>query len=101
MNRCDFFVFPSLYEGFGFPILEAMACGAPVITTRRGAIVEVAGEAVRYCDVDAKSIAEAILALAGDRAESRRLGEAGRERAAQFNWDSSIARHEQLFRAVV
>jgi glycosyltransferase involved in cell wall biosynthesis len=82
------FVFPSLAEGFGLPVLEAMLRGAPVACSRAGSLPEVAGDAARYFDpLDTGSIAAAISELLGDRALAARLVEAGRARAAGFTWD--------------
>lgn len=87
------FVYPSLGEGFGLPVIEAMASGACVITTRRLALPEVGGDAVLYTDVDAESIAEAIVtALSGD-GENAPLREAAIERARQFTWSASARVH--------
>jgi glycosyltransferase involved in cell wall biosynthesis len=83
-------VYPSLYEGFGIPILEAMACGTPVVTSAGGATEEVAGGAAVLVDpYDAASIAHGI-----EQAESRReeLRTAGFARVAEFSWDDVAAR---------
>lgn len=87
-RRAAAVVVPSLYEGFGFPVLEAMAAGAPVVTSRRSSLSEVGGEAVLYVDdpADTGSLARA---LAGAIAEPLRgrLIEAGRRRASEFTWE--------------
>jgi glycosyltransferase involved in cell wall biosynthesis len=81
------FVFPSLHEGFGLPILEAMARGVPVACSGRGAMLEVAGDAAILFDPeDSGQIASAIESLLSDPAEAARLAEAGRARAAKFSW---------------
>ena len=87
-------VYPSLYEGFGYPPLEAMAQGCPVITTRVSSMPEICGEAVRYVGADdAAELAAAILEI--DRSEQLRqeLSRLGRERAAQFTWEASAKKY--------
>ena len=85
--------YPSLGEGFGLPVLEAMACGATVLTTRRLALPEVGGDAVAYTEPDAASIASALKQLLDDPAERQRLGEAAIKRAAGFTWDACAEAH--------
>jgi glycosyltransferase involved in cell wall biosynthesis len=87
------FVFPSLYEGFGMPNLEAMACGCPVVTTRVFAIPEIVGDAAMIVDDprDAAALAEKMLEVLGDRDLRKRLVEAGIARARDFSWDESAA----------
>jgi glycosyltransferase involved in cell wall biosynthesis len=80
-------VYPSLLEGFGLPILEAMACGTPVITSNCSAMAETAGGAAHLVDPnDSDSVAAAIVELAGDPDRRATLRRAGLERAAQFSW---------------
>jgi glycosyltransferase involved in cell wall biosynthesis len=83
-------VYPSLEEGFGFPVLEAMAQGAPVVTSSGTATEEVAGDAALLVDpLDTKAIADAMGRLLNDHDLARRLGEAGRARAATYTWERS------------
>ena len=87
-RRAAVFAFPSLGEGFGLPVLEAMAAGTAVLTSNRSSLPEVGGDAVRYADpLDTASIRAGLAALLGDPAERARLGAAGRERAAGFSWE--------------
>jgi glycosyltransferase involved in cell wall biosynthesis len=91
-------VFPSLYEGFGQPPLEAMASGLPVAVSRAGALPEVCGDAAVYFEpTSVPEIAEAILAVL-DRPDG--LVERGLKRAARFTWDATARRHDEVYRAL-
>ena len=82
------FLFPSLYEGFGLPALEAMACGTPVVTSDRGAMAEVAGQAARLVDpTRPEEIGQAIVSLTEDQDTIEALRQAGLQRAAEFSWE--------------
>jgi glycosyltransferase involved in cell wall biosynthesis len=86
-RAADAFVFPSLSEGFGLPVLEAMARGVPVATSGRTSLAEVAGDAALLFDAeDETSIAAAVERLLSDRELAARLAAAGPERAARFTW---------------
>ena len=86
-------VFPSLYEGFGIPLIEAMASGCPVVTTNWGAMKEVTGSAAIQVDPRRPDeIASAVLKIAEDSEYRERLRAAGRERVEKFRW-SATARH--------
>ena len=84
---------PSRGEGFGLPVLEAMACGAPVLTTYRTSLPEVGGDAVAYTEPDADSIAVALRALLDDPERRAALGAAGYARAQDFTWAASATAH--------
>ena len=99
---CDLFVYPSLYEGFGLPILEAMAAGTPVLCSRLTSVPEVAGNAALYIDqFSLDEFAERLLALATDGDLRRRLIEAGRQRAQKFRWEETARRTAEVYAAVV
>ena len=92
---CDAFVFPSLYEGFGLPPLEAMACGAPVVCSNVSSLPEVVGDAALLVSPrDIGGIANAVECVITDRALCDELRERGLARAAQFSWER--AAHETL-----
>jgi glycosyltransferase involved in cell wall biosynthesis/SAM-dependent methyltransferase len=100
-SGADLFVFPSRYEGFGLPVLEAMACGTPVIVSNRGALPEVAGEAGCYVDPDDEAaLAAAMCRIFGEPEVRARMAAAGLERAACFSWARSAADLLALFREV-
>jgi glycosyltransferase involved in cell wall biosynthesis len=84
------FVFPSLYEGFGLPVLEAMQRGVPVACSGHSALAEVAGDAASLFDAeDPEAIADAVRAILADRALAGRLRAKGRARAARFTWQAT------------
>jgi glycosyltransferase involved in cell wall biosynthesis len=86
-RRAAVFAFPSLGEGFGLPVLEAMAAGTAVLTSNRSSLPEVGGDAARYVDpLDVDDIRAGLAALLSDPAERARLAARGRARAAGFSW---------------
>ena len=89
-NRCKLFIFPSLYEGFGLPILEAMACGAPVIASNRSSIPEVIGRSDAMFDASSEqSIIEALYKGLSDDSFREELSLYGLERVKKFTWEKS------------
>ena len=97
--RC--LLFPSIYEGFGLPILEAMSCGCPVITSRAGACAEVAGAAALLVDpLDTRAIADALARLQEDDTLALDLSRRGLQRAGDFSWDACARAHVTIFRDV-
>jgi glycosyltransferase involved in cell wall biosynthesis len=95
------FVFPSLYEGFGLPPLEAMASGTPVVTSNVSSLPEVAGDAAVLVDpYDVDSIAEGLRRVLSDPALAAELGRKGQERAREFSWERSVARTRQLYQEI-
>ncbi len=89
--------YPSHGEGFGLPVLEAMACGAPVLTTDRLSLPEVGGDAVAYTEPDPDAIATHLNALLDDPDRRARLGEAGHQRSLEFTWAASAEAHMAAF----
>jgi len=101
-GRARIFAFPSLDEGFGMPVLDAMARGVPVATSRRSAIPEVAGDAALLVDPeDVEELAAALNRLAGDEALRQDLARRGRERAAEFTWESAVERTWNVYAELV
>ena len=96
------FVFPSLYEGFGLPPLEAMACGVPVIASNRASLPEIMGGAGQTIEPDDPgSTAEQIQCLLDDPATRAAMGQRGVERAAGFTWDACAAVTRRVYDAAV
>lgn len=100
-SQSEIAVVPSVYEGFGFPAGEAMACGVPVISSDGGALPEVVGDAgIVVPSRDAGALAEAIDGLAGNSREIKRLGEQGIERVKKcFQWATAVERMVEVYRS--
>jgi len=104
-SAASVFVFPSLYEGFGLPILEAFACGVPVITSNTSSMPEVAGDAAVLVDpLDAAALGAAMERILTDEAAQMDLRARGLERAALFSWErcarETIAVYEKVYKGV-
>jgi glycosyltransferase involved in cell wall biosynthesis len=95
------FVYPSLYEGFGFPVAQAMACGVPVITSNESSLKEIAGDAAVLVDPrSASELRGAIERLLGSAALRQSLGAEGRRRAASYTWRECALRTLRFFERV-
>jgi glycosyltransferase involved in cell wall biosynthesis len=93
------FVYPSVYEGFGLPVLEAMQCGAPVVTSNTSSLPEVVGEAGIMVDpADADALCAAMYELYSDPCLREDLAHRSMERAGQFSWDKCVQETLQAYR---
>ncbi len=101
-NGADLLAFPSLYEGFGLPVIEAMACGTAVLTSRRGSLAEIAGEAAHFVEpTEVDSIQDGLRWLVSDHDYRRSLQTAGRAHATQFAWEKAAVETRQVYERVV
>lgn len=101
-SNADIFVYPSFYEGFGLPVLEAMACGAPVITSNVSSLPEVAGDAAVQVDPSrADDLAEAIRTLLESPDKCASLRQVGLERAQRFTWDKCAQETLDVYKRVL
>jgi glycosyltransferase involved in cell wall biosynthesis len=101
-RSADGLAYPSLYEGFGLPVLEAMANGLPVLTSDRSSLPEVAGDAAVLVDpLDRGALAKGLVRLVSDSALRRRLADAGPRRAARFTWPATAAGTWAAYRKVL
>ncbi len=98
-NLADVYVTASLYEGFGLPVLEAMACGTPVVCAKAGSLPEIAGNAalqVSPCNVE--TLAEAVVSVLESDEQRLRLHRSGQEQAARFTWATTIQKTAAVYR---
>ena len=97
-SNASLFIYPSVYEGFGIPPLEAMACGAPVIASNASTLPEVCADAAYYVDpLDTKAIKEGILEVLRDEELQKTLIANGLVRAKEFSWEKSALQHQAIF----
>jgi glycosyltransferase involved in cell wall biosynthesis len=101
-NKSEFFVFPSLYEGFGFPPLEAMACGCPVIVSYISSLPETVGDAGLFVDpYKLEDIANKMVLMASNQELRDELREKGFERVKNFSWSKAAKEHVDVFKEVL
>ena len=101
INQCEVFLYPSLRESFGIPILEGMACGAPVITSNTSSMPEIAGDAALLVDPDnPQEIKNAIQKVIHDDKFSQELKEKGFKQASKFSWENMARQYLYLYKEV-
>jgi glycosyltransferase involved in cell wall biosynthesis len=101
-NGCELFVFPSLYEGFGMPPLEAMACGAPVVCSATSSLPEVVGDAARLVSpLDTRALAAAMREVLSNPSLRKEMRKKGLERSRAFSWERNAAETMDVYRKVV
>jgi glycosyltransferase involved in cell wall biosynthesis len=100
-RQAEALAYPSLYEGFGLPGVQAMACGTPVVASSCGALSEVLGDAARFVDpLDVGAIAEGLLEVGGDASLRERLSNAGIERSSRYNWQETARKTINVYEAI-
>jgi glycosyltransferase involved in cell wall biosynthesis len=100
-SAADVFVYPSLHEGFGLPILEAFACGTVVVTSNCSSLPEVGGNAALYVDpYDSYALADTIFQAISDQHARREYTQRGLERVAQFSWEKTAQKTVELYRSL-
>ena len=100
-NAADLFVYPSIFEGFGLPVLEALACGTPVITSNTSSLAELAGEAAVLIDpLSIQELTDAMIRVLRDEKLRLLLAEKGLRRASQFTWEKTSRQTLEIFEKV-
>lgn len=100
MQNCSLFAFPSYYEGFGFPVLEAMAAGAVVTCSQRGSLEEISGPAIPMDDLSPTGLSEALQRSLDNESARRHCLTEGHSWATKFNWDTSISKHVDVYQDI-
>jgi len=101
-NAAELFVYPSLYEGFGLPPLEAMACGTPVVVANTSSLPEVVGQAGLTVDpLDVEGLAEAMRRALSDAGLRQEMRERGLQRARDFSWTKTAQETVQVYRRMM
>ena len=101
-SHADIFLFPSIYEGFGMPVLEAMACGAPVITSKTTALGEVAGDAALLVDpYNARELADRMIELLESESLRASLKTKGFARTKQYSWTQPVLQTHDLYASLL
>jgi glycosyltransferase involved in cell wall biosynthesis len=101
-NLADAFVLPSSYEGFGLPVLEAMACGTPVVVSERSSLPEVGGEAARYFDPESVDALEGVLyTVLSDNDLRKKMSIQGTIQAQKFSWQKAAAETLAVYHRVL
>ena len=101
-NLASLFVYPSFYEGFGFPPLEAMACGTPILISNKSSLPEVGADAAIYCEPnDINDIKDKIIKILSDDKLKTTMIEKGLKQAQKFTWEKSAKEHLELFKEVI
>jgi glycosyltransferase involved in cell wall biosynthesis len=101
-RNADVFVYPSHYEGFGMPVLEAMTLGAPVVTTNVSSLPEIAGNAAILVEPnEIKELGEAILKVIGDRTLRQNLIQKGKEQAKLYSWENTVQETLKAYRSIL
>lgn len=99
-NRAEAFIYPSLYEGFAIPLLEAMACGCPIIASRIPSSIEIAGESPVYIDaMEPYEMIRAFDIVLSEKRNAERIN-AGLHRAAQYSWDKTAEQTLSVYRSL-